>query len=379
MLTWALAFGVPALALAFLVGLVRWHLFVTGGIRSVNAHIREARGPEQVRELLAESFDDPGLQIASWSSPRRRWIGADGNPLDRPGPQSGLALTEVRDGRQRVVAIRHDVVLRADSAFVEAAAAAASVGFASDRVAARTAGMIRELRASRSRILAAADDERRRIERDLHDGAQQRLVGLCVHLELAAERAEPEHPDEAAALRELGVEVEEALEEIRSLTRGIYPGLLIERGLDVAVRSAAQRSTVSTTVAVDGLSDYPLEITTAVYFCCVEALQNVAKHAPGAQSVRIVLRDSGSVLSFSVSDDGPGLTGQNARVGAGMLNMRDRMTTIGGQLTVHSQPGQGTRVSGRVPLAAMDPGTTTADLHPSSRGHVARRRNRSMT
>jgi signal transduction histidine kinase len=377
---WLVAFGLPALAVAFIVGLGRWHLFVTTGIRTVNARLREMPGPEQVRELLAAAFDDPGLQIASWSGRRHRWIAADGEPLDEPGADSGQSLSEVRDGRRRAVAILHDAALADNSAFVETAATAASVGFASDRVAARTSGLVRELRASRARILAAADGERRRIERDLHDGAQQRLVALCIHLELAAEKAESEHPAEAASLRELIGEVEQALEEIRSLTRGIYPALLLDRGLAEAVQSAARHSTVPTTVEVEGLGEYPDEISTAVYFCCAEALQNVAKHAPEASSVRIVLREAGSELCFSVADDGPGLIDSNARVGAGMLNMRDRITSVGGQLTVHAHPGEGTRVSGRIPLAALA-GTATPprDGHAPRRTRAPRRRDRTGT
>jgi signal transduction histidine kinase len=354
---WIVAFGLPAIAIGFLIGLARWHSFVTSGIRRINAGILELREPQQVQELLAHVFEDPGLQIASWSERQRHWISAGGARLEDPGRASGRWLSEVSAGRRPLLAIVHDPALRQDRAFVDAAAAAASVAFASDMVAARTAGMVRELRASRSRILAAADDERRRIERDLHDGAQQRLVGLCIHLELAAERAEGDHPGEAATLRELIAEVERALEEIRSLTRGIYPATLLDHGLATAMRSAALRSTVPATVEVDGVGEYPDEITTAVYFCCTEALQNVAKHAHGARSVRIVLRDSNSVLCFSVLDDGPGLVDRQARVGAGMVNMRDRMSTVGGQLTVQSPPGEGTRVSGRIPLAALTRGS----------------------
>jgi signal transduction histidine kinase len=362
---WVLAFGLAAIAVGFLAGLARWQVFVSAGIRRINSRILEMPGPEQVQELLAAAFEDPGLQIASWSRRRRHWIAADGTPLADPGGEPGRCRTEVRDGRRRVVAIVHDEALREDRGFVEAAAGAASAAFASDKVATRTAGMISELRASRSRILAAADDERRRIERDLHDGAQQRLVGLCIHLELAAERTEPEHPAQATALRELIAEVEEALEEIRSLTRGIYPATLLDHGLGVAMRSAALRSVVPASVEVDGLGEYPDEITTAVYFCCTEALQNVAKHATGARSVRVVLRESDSELSFSVSDDGPGLADRGARVGAGLVNMRDRMSTVGGQLTLQSRPGEGTRVSGRIPLAAIPP---QAERHGGAHG-----------
>jgi len=372
---WSVSFAVPALAAAFLVGLARWHLFVTAGVQTVNARLREMPGPGEVQELLADAFDDPGLEIASWSSKRHHWIDAAGHALKRPGIDSGRHLTEVREGPPPAVAIVHDAALAEDSAFVESAATAASVAFASDRVAARTAGLVRELRASRARIVAAADSERRRIERDLHDGAQQHLVGLCIHLELAAEVAERDHPANAAELRRLVGEVEQALEEIRSLTHGIYPAMLLDGGLEAAVRSAARRSPVPVTVEAKDLGQYPDEIVAAVYFCCAEALQNVAKHAREARSARIELREANRVLSFSVSDDGPGLSESEARVGAGMLNMRDRMATVGGKLTVQSRPGQGTRISGRIPLAAIDrPEASHDDGRAVPRTRASRRR-----
>ncbi len=373
-IVWVIAFAMPAIALAFLLGLVRWHLFVAEGIRKVNARLRDMPGPEQVRDLLATTFEDPQLQIGSWSSRRRRWIDAAGVPLPEPAAGSGRWLTEVRDQDRRVVAIVHDAALREDSAYLEAAAAAAAVAFASERVATRTATMVRELRASRARILTAADDERRRIERDLHDGAQQRLVALCIHLELAAERTEPERPDEAAALRGLADEVEQALADIRTLSHGVYPAMLADRGLAEAVRSAALRAPVPTSVEVHGVEQYPPEISSAVYFCCLEALQNIAKHAHGAQSAHILLREAGSVLYFTVSDDGPGLTRSGARVGTGMLNMHDRMKTVGGQLTVQSRPGEGAEVSGRIPLAAVTRvGAMPGNGHASRDAHTIRR------
>ncbi|MFZ0091575.1 MAG: histidine kinase [Solirubrobacteraceae bacterium] len=351
---WMLAFAVPAISVAFLVGLLRWHLFISAGIRSVNSRLRQMPGPGPVQRLLRDAFDDPELQISSWSGSRHGWITASGDALSAPSADPDRWFTEAHDGSGPTVGILHDVALRDDAAFVEAAVAACTIAFASDRVAARTERMVRELRASRGRIMAAADTERRRIERDLHDGAQQRLVGLCIHLELAAERAEPESPLEAAELRGLAVEVEQALDEIRALTHGIYPAMLLEGGLAEAVRSAALRSPVPASVQVHGLGKYPQEIAAAVYFCCVEALQNVAKHAPEAHAVRIVLRESDSVLVFSVSDDGVGLGADGARVGAGLINMRDRMATVGGQLSVRSRPGHGTRVRGRVPLSTVD-------------------------
>jgi signal transduction histidine kinase len=370
---WAIAFATPAVAVGFLVGLVRWHLFVAAGIRTVNSRLRQMPGPELVRDLLGEAFQDRELQIASWSGRSRRWVDAPGIALVEPAENSGRWLTEIHDGATPVVAIVHDAALRDDTAFIESAAAAASVAFASDRVAARTAGMVRELMASRSRILAAADSERQRIERDLHDGAQQRLVALCIHLELAAERTTD--PAEAEALRGLAVEVEQALDEIRSLTHGIYPFTLLEQGLAAAVRSAALRSPVPASVSDEGLGEYPREITSAVYFCCVEALQNVAKHASGARSARIVLRETGSELCFSVCDDGEGFRHDSARVGAGMVNMRDRISSVGGKLTVDSRLGHGTRVNGRIPLSPPARSSRTrADGRPQRSASSERRR-----
>jgi hypothetical protein len=173
--------------------------------------------------------------------------------------------------------------------------------------------VIDALTASRARILAAADDERRRIEQDLHDGAQQTVVVLRIHLELAAERAEAHDSDGAAALHALGTEVDEALEDIRRLTRGIYPALLSDRGQATpsarwpcALRSRpASRS--------HGSGAYPPEIATAVYFCCAEALQNVAKHAHGTTLAQMSVAADRSLLRFSVRHNGPGISGRETR------------------------------------------------------------------
>ncbi len=257
-----------------------------------------------MRDLLADEFKDPALQIGYWVPKRRRWIGVDGRRVEPPAWGSGRYLTEVRDGSHRVVAILHDAALRDEGTFVDIAASLAAMASASDRLAERTSGMLRDLKMSRARIAAAADSERRRIERDLHDGAQQRLVALRIQLELAAEEVEDENPTEAANLRDLGTDVDLALEDIRSLAHGIYPTILSDRGLADAVRSVTLRSPVPAIVTTDGLTEYPQEIATAVYFCCVEALQNVAKHARGVTAARIVLKETNSVLRFSVFDDG---------------------------------------------------------------------------
>jgi signal transduction histidine kinase len=209
----------------------------------------------------------------------------------------------------------------------------------------------RELHESRGRILSAVDGERQRIERDLHDGAQQRLVALRVGLEVAAEVA---HENPQAAVRQLdrlAADVEAILDQVRSLARGVYPPLLADHGLPDALRMAARSNWINAAMEAHGLGRYTQQIEAAVYFCCLEALQNAAKHAE-ATSVAITVLDRDGQLRFEVRDDGCGFKPRETR-GAGLDNMRDRIVSVGGQLTIESAPGKGTRVSGSVPVGIV--------------------------
>jgi signal transduction histidine kinase len=210
---------------------------------------------------------------------------------------------------------------------------------------------LHELRRSRERIVAAADDERRRIERDLHDGAQQRLVALRIKLELAEELSRSEGLPDADQLHQLGEDVGEALDEVRALAHGVYPALLIGGGLDDALRAAARHSPVPATVAITDVGRQPPQIEAAVYFCCLEAMQNAAKHAH-AKALSIVVSD-GDALRFSVSDDGRGFDAGELASGRGLVNMRDRVAAAGGTLVVTSAAGGGTTVSGTIPHPAL--------------------------
>ncbi len=218
------------------------------------------------------------------------------------------------------------------------------------RLAARVESSLTELRESRARILAAADDERRRIERDLHDGGQQRLVALRIRLELAEEMLSEDPARARSMVHRLGGEIDATLDELRSLAAGVYPSLLSARGLYDALRTAALQSPLPTTVDVDGSDRYSDEIETAAYFCCIEALQNVAKHAPDASSVAISLSRNGD-LRFEVRDDGPGFVVADVEPGDGLMNMRDRMAAVGGDLDIRSSPEAGTTVVGTIPVA----------------------------
>jgi signal transduction histidine kinase len=206
-----------------------------------------------------------------------------------------------------------------------------------------------ELRKSRARIVASADAERRRVERDLHDGAQQHLVALAVNLRLTRELLADDPETAGAMIDQLADEVKATIQELRDLAHGIYPPLLADSGLAEALRAAGRRSPLPVSVSAAGIGRYGLDVETALYFCCLEALQNAAKHAAGA-SVAVRLWEESGGLLFSVSDDGPGFDPALARGGHGYTNMADRLGAIGGTVRWDSVPGQGTTISGSVPL-----------------------------
>ena len=350
---WALTLGVPLTALAFLAGLVRWWVYIATATQRLAVRLRGHPEPDDLRDALAEAFDDRSLDVVYWiGDGDGHWADADGLPVAWPGAVAGRAVTEVRDGERRVAAILHDTALEGDRAFIDTATSYALMTLDNHRLSAQTSALLRAVRESRARIQSAADDERRRIERDLHDGAQQRLVALRIKLELAAERTDRGDGGGtagAAMLRALGADVEQALDEVRSLARGIYPAPLADRGLVEGLRAAALRNPLPTTVLAAGVGRHPREIESAAYFCCLEALQNVAKHAAGATAAVIEVRDDG-VLRLQVRDDGAGFDPVAVDGGSGITNMRDRLAAVGGELQLSSAPGRGTIVTGTIPL-----------------------------
>jgi signal transduction histidine kinase len=348
--TWLLALTVPLLALAFLVGTWRWRLFMASAMQRLATRLRAHPEPEDLRAALAEAFGDPSLEIDYWiEDGTGRWADPAGREVAPPVATAQRAVTEVIDGDRRVAAILHDPTLRDETLFTETASAYAVMTLDNHRLSAQTAALLREVRESRARIQSSADDERRRIEHDLHDGAQQRLVALRIKLGLAAERASVAGEGSAELFRELGTEVESALDEVRSLARGIYPAPLADRGLVEALRSAALLSGLPTTVLAAGVRRYPREIESAAYFCCLEAMQNAAKHASGASAVVVDISDNGH-LRFEVRDDGAGFESLTVAGGVGFTSMRDRVAAVGGQVTIASRPGGGTRVTATIPL-----------------------------
>ena len=207
-----------------------------------------------------------------------------------------------------------------------------------------------ELRLSRARMVAAADDERRRIERDLHDGAQQHLVALEANLGAVSALIESDPERAKAILGELRAAVREAMRDFRDLAHGIYPPLLQDRGLSEALANAARRATIAARLDAATVSRYDPEVEATVYFCCVEALQNAAKHAGGGARATIRLWEQEGGLRFEVADDGAGLDPARTTFGAGLTNMRDRLEAVAGDLRIDSSLGRGTSVVGTIPL-----------------------------
>ena len=291
---------------------------------------------------------------------------------------NGARELPVLDPEARVVPVRHgDDLLGAislskppsepltstEDSLLRHLASQASLVMRNAQLTAELRATIEELLASRRRLVEAQDAERRRIERNLHDGAQQQLIALAIQLGLLAESADD--PDQIRpAIPELKAQLSAALEDLRALARGIYPPLLAEHGLVMALRAQAARSPVPVALEADQVGRYPQDAESTVYFCTLEALQNVAKHARAA-AVTVRLSGSGEVLEFSVSDDGAGFPAAATRHGSGLQGMSDRLAAHGGTLTVTSQPGQGTTITGRLPISEL---TNAAGLCPANPG-----------
>jgi signal transduction histidine kinase len=228
------------------------------------------------------------------------------------------------------------------------------------RLTAELQARLVDLRASRQRLVAAQDQERRRLERNLHDGAQQQLVALAVKQRLA-EGLVRQDPDKAAQLlADLQAETAQAIENLRDLARGIYPPLLADKGLPAALEGHARKVHLPVTVEAGVLGRYPQEIEAAVYFCCLEALQNVAKYA-GASKATVQLIDDDGWLTFVVNDDGVGFDPAGTPLGTGLQGMGDRLDALGGSLDVSSRPAEGTTLTGRIPARMLEQGGAEAD------------------
>jgi signal transduction histidine kinase len=226
---------------------------------------------------------------------------------------------------------------------------------------------VEQLRASRQRLVHAQDEERRKLERNLHDGAQQQLVALSVQLRLAEGLVDRDPDKTKSMLANLQAATGQAIEDLRDLARGIYPPLLADKGLVAALQAQARKGTVETTVEAEHVTRYPQQVEAAVYFCTLEALNNVAKYS-GAERAKVRLAQSNGDLTFEVTDDGAGFDMERTTYGTGLRGMADRVEAIGGVLEIRSTPGRGTSVAGRIPTSAVaDPAVALPSATSSSR------------
>jgi len=311
--------------------------------------------PQVVWPRSADSGGEPAAPVPLVPGPRAP---ADGWPGDGPSELPDLGPVS------RAVAVRHSGELLGALTIVKPAtepvsasedrllaqlASQAGLVLRNARLTAELQATIDDLRASRRRLVQAQDAERQRIERNLHDGAQQQLVALRIQLGLLdAVAGDPAEVRSAAGQLRDGLAA--ALEDLRALARGIYPPLLADQGLGAALRAQAGRAALPVAVTADGVGRYPRETEAAVYFCILEALQNTAKYAGASTaSVALAASASGSQLEFTVTDDGAGFDVTAARDGTGLQGMTDRLAAVGGTLRIESAPGQGTTVSGCLP------------------------------
>jgi signal transduction histidine kinase len=310
----------------------------------------ETSGEGPVREMLAERLGDRSLNIAYWLPDREIFVDDRGRQVSLPSAGSGRAWTAVEREGNRVAAIVHDAELDASPELVHAAASAAVLALDNERLKADLRARLEELRHSRRRIVEAADDARRRIERDLHDGAQQQLVSLALDLRLLRARLKDD-PDAAATVGELADKLNVALAELRELARGIHPAVLSDHGLGPAIHVLVERASVP--VDCDLAFDERLAPATeaAAYFVVAEGLTNVAKYG-NATRARVTVRREGDMLEVEVADDGVG--GAQMDAGSGLRGLSDRLAALEGELRLDSPLGEGTRLSARIPARGED-------------------------
>ena len=330
----------------FLGSLVRTRMLRGGAVSELVSRIGGGLGEEELRRALARALGDPSLELAYWIPDSERYVDAEGRPIDLPGPGSDRAASDVTLDGRRIAAIVHDPHLRDEPELVHAVGAAAALGLEKQRLEAELRAKIEELRDQRSRMIAVGLAERRRLERDLHDGAQQRLVSLALDLRLAQSSLRDDPDTAAELLSSADAELAEALEELRELARGLHPAVLSDRGLDPAIDALASRSPMPVEIEKRLGERVPDEVELAAYFVVAESLTNVAKYADASQALVRLERDNGKVV-VEIEDDGVG--GADPRRGTGLRGLADRISSLGGALQIDSAPGSGTRVTATIP------------------------------
>ena len=344
-LTRAIVFA--AFPLSVLVVLLRQRL-ARGAVAGLVVELGEQARPHDLRHALARTLGDPTLELAYWVPATGRYVDADGTPVQLPEADPRRAATLVRRGEERIAALIHDPALSENAELIDSVCAAAALALENERLQADLRVRLAELEASRARLVEAGESERRRLERDLHDGAQQRLVSIAMTLGLVDARLQGDPAAAKPVLAEARQELTVALEELRRLSHGIRPSILAERGLAAAVDDLAKRSPLTIMLRLDLDRRLPDHIESCAYFLISESLANAGKHAHTREAT-VRARIENDILLVEVHDDGIG--GATFDRGTGLRGLTDRVEGLGGRLSITSPPGRGTLIRAEIPCA----------------------------
>ena len=333
--------AVAAIPMAFLAGLLRTRLH-RSAVGDLVVELAAPHSPAQLRDVLARAVGDPSLELVYWLPQTERFVDTEGHPVPAPSASTDRAVSIIEHDGARLAALRYDASLLDDPGLIAAAGAAARLALENSRLQAELRAQLVIVRDSRARIVAAGDVERKRIERNLHDGAQQRLLGVRLALRLAR-KADGDSLE--GQLEAIDAELAEALDELRALARGLHPPILTEQGLGPALETLARRAAVPVDVSGVEPDRMPAVVETAAYYVAAEGLANVVKHA-GASYVRIAVAHLDGRAVVEVVDDGSGRADPD---GSGLRGLRDRVEALGGSLAIHSVPRSGTTLRAELP------------------------------
>jgi signal transduction histidine kinase len=338
-----LAFGV--VPIAYLVGLFRARMGRVG-VSDLIVELGRGLEPGRLRDAIARSLRDTSLELGFWIRDPDEYVDVDGHPVSVV-PAPGRAVTILERHGRKVAALVHDAALSENPALLDAVSSAAGLALENERLLAELRAQLDEVRDSRARLVEASVTERRRLERNLHDGAQQRLVTLSLHLRMAQETLH-ENPLAAEAMLEgVGDDLKQALEELRELARGLHPAVLTDRGLAPALQSLANRSPFPVEIAGVPALRLPEPVESALYYVVAETLTNAAKHS-GATEGRVELSTTPEMVVVEIRDNGSG--GANLSSGTGLRGLADRIEALGGELRLQSHAGGGTVIRAELPL-----------------------------
>lgn len=337
-------FTLWAIPLAIWFGLLRGRLYAARCLQRLVSGLRRRPGMGELRTVMAEALEDPSLELGYWHAAERKWLDSAHRELSIPQPgQPGRASTVLHDADQQPVAVLiHDEALQEEPLLLDAVVSSMHSAIVSNQV---------ELALLGERT-HAVEQERRRIERDLHDGSQQRLLALRMKISVTKRLLENDPRRALALLAEMGADVDEVVAHLRAVSHGIVPAVLVEQGLSAALADLARHAGIRVSEKLEDVGRCDPALENAVYYCCAEALQNVVKHAGESATALLTLRRDGNDLVFSVEDNGPGVSAPSALAnGHGMSNMKERMLTMGGRLDVLAIAGLGLKIIGTIPCA----------------------------